>query len=58
MIVVVLVGWVGFGLVGETWRPTTSEMASTNVLYLKLSRNLTVVVIVSRHVSWGWLVDL
>ena len=32
-------------------RPTMSEMVDTNVSYLKLSKNLNVVIVVSRHVS-------
>ena len=35
-------------------RPTMSEMVGMDVLYLKLSKNLSVVVIVSRHVSFGY----
>jgi len=37
-------------------RPTMSEMVGMDVLYQKLSSNLSVVVVVSRHVSWKCLV--
>jgi len=35
----------------EYMRPTMSDMVGMNVSYLKISRNLSVVVVVSRHVS-------
>jgi len=33
-------------------RPTMREMVGTDVSYLNPSRNLSVVVVVSRHMSW------